>query len=63
LTTWPVGVPVPEMERVLALGEAAVPALCDVLCRLRIDERDGVETLGVGGAKSVDLVSSVPCLP
>ena len=38
MTTWPVGVPVPEMERVLALGEATVPALCDALCRLRTDD-------------------------
>ncbi len=31
MTTWPVGVPVRAMERVLALGEAAIPALSDAL--------------------------------
>lgn len=37
MTTWPVGVPVRAMERVLALGEEAVPALCDTLRRSRTD--------------------------
>lgn len=33
MTTWPVGVPVRAMERVLALGEAAIPALSGALQR------------------------------
>jgi len=33
MTTWPVGVPVRAMERALALGEAAIPALSESLQR------------------------------
>ena len=38
MTTWPVGVPVRPMERVLALGEAAIPALSDALYRWQTDD-------------------------
>src|SRR3989304_6809295 len=38
ITTWPVGMPVRAMERVLALGEAAVPALSQALERWRGDD-------------------------
>lgn len=41
MTTWPAGVPVRAMERVLALGEAAIPALGDALHRWQTeDSRD-----------------------
>ncbi len=38
ITTWPVGMPVRAMERVLAVGEAAVPALSQALERWRSDD-------------------------
>lgn len=38
ITTWPVGVPVRAMERVLAMGEDAVPLLIEALDRWRTDE-------------------------
>jgi hypothetical protein len=38
ITTWPVGVPVRAMERVLAMGESTVPSLIDALERWRKDE-------------------------
>jgi hypothetical protein len=41
MTTWPVGVPVRAMERALALGEAAIPALSEALRRWQTeDSRD-----------------------
>jgi hypothetical protein len=41
MTTWPAGVPVRAMERVLALGEPAVPRLSDALHRWQTeDSRD-----------------------
>jgi hypothetical protein len=41
ITTWPVGMPVRAMERVLAVGESAVPALTEALERWRGDvDRD-----------------------
>ncbi len=38
ITTWPVGMPVRAMERVLAMGESAVPSLIEALERWRKDE-------------------------
>ena len=38
ITTWPVGMPVRAMERVLAMGESAVPSLIEALERWRNDE-------------------------
>ena len=38
ITTWPAGMPVRAMERVLAIGEAAVPAITDALARWQDDE-------------------------
>jgi HEAT repeats/SEC-C motif len=38
ITTWPVGMPVRAMERVLAMGESTVPSLIEVLERWRSDE-------------------------
>lgn len=38
ITTWPVGMPVRAMEKVLAMGEAAVPALAETLVRWQDDE-------------------------
>jgi len=38
ITTWPVGMPVRAMERVLALGEAAIPALSQALKRWQSDD-------------------------
>ena len=38
ITTWPVGMPVRAMERVLAIGESAVPSLIEALERWRNDE-------------------------
>lgn len=41
IVTWPVGMPVRAMERVLALGAPAVPALLGALARWQDDqERD-----------------------
>lgn len=41
IVTWPVGMPVRAMERVLALGAPAVPALLEALARWQDDqERD-----------------------
>jgi hypothetical protein len=37
ITTWPVGMPVRAMERVLAIGESAVPSLIEALERWRND--------------------------
>jgi hypothetical protein len=38
ITTWPVGMPVRAMERVLALGESSVPSLIEALERWRDDD-------------------------
>lgn len=38
ITTWPSGMPVRAMERILALGEAAVPAITGALARGQDDE-------------------------
>lgn len=38
ITTWPFGMPVRPMERVLAVGESAVPALAEALARWQDDE-------------------------
>lgn len=38
ITTWPMGMPVRAMEKVLAMGEAAVPALAETLVRWQDDE-------------------------
>ncbi len=38
ITSWPVGMPVRAMERVLAMGEAAVPDVAEALVRWRDDE-------------------------
>ena len=38
MTTWPGGAPVRAMERVLAAGEAAIPALSDALHRWQTDD-------------------------
>ena len=38
ITTWPVGMPVRAMERVLALGASAVPALIGALARWQDDD-------------------------
>jgi len=41
ITTWPAGMPVRAMERVLAMGETAVPALAEALVRWQDgEERD-----------------------
>lgn len=43
ITTWPVGMPVRLMERVMAMGESAVAALSEALTRWLDDEgRDGL---------------------
>ena len=39
MTAWPVGMPVRAMERVLAIGEGAVPSLIEALDRWRPDEK------------------------
>ena len=38
ITTWPVGMPVRAMERVLAMGESTVPSLIEALERWRAEE-------------------------
>ena len=38
MTSWPVGMPVRAMERVLAAGEAAIPVLSDALHRWQTDD-------------------------
>jgi hypothetical protein len=38
ITAWPVGMPVRAMEKVLAIGEAAVPTLAETLVRWQDDE-------------------------
>lgn len=42
ITTWPSGMPVRAMERVLALGEAAVPAITGALARGQDDEAQDI---------------------
>ena len=39
ITTWPVGMPVRAMERVLTIGESTVPSLIEALERWRVMTR------------------------
>jgi hypothetical protein len=61
ITTWPVGMPVRAMERVLSMGDDAVPSLVAALDRWRADEERDLLWLVVllGELRSADAVQTL----